>query len=113
MLPASFSELDLIVLALLHDDPCHGYVLVQRLREQCSQSAVYRCLRRLRELQLIDDKIVAQGKMPNRHHFTLSSSGRQTLKAQGSWTDDLQSRFDRASRQYRKLNLLLSFRPAA
>ena len=113
MLPASLSELDLLILALIHEDPCHGYLLVHRLREQCSQSAVYRCLRRLRQEKLIDDQVINQGKMPSRHHFTLSPSGRQVVNLQSSWSDQLQDRLTRAGRQYRKLNLLLSFRPGA
>ena len=113
MLPASLSELDLLVLALIHEDPCHGYALVNRLRAQCSQSAVYRCLKRLRDQQLISGTVIVQGKMPSRHHFTLSGAGQQVVGQQSSWGDQLQERLGRSGRQYQKLNLLLSFRPSS
>lgn len=111
MLPASLTELDLLVLAFLHEEPCHGYRLVCRMREHCSHSAVYRCLRRLHAKGLISDQVVEQKKIPDRYDFSLTPAGSKALFYEEYWNTDLQSHLARVGKKYEKLNLLLRFRP--
>jgi DNA-binding PadR family transcriptional regulator len=111
MLPPPLGEVDLVVLAMLNEEPRHGYALLRRLREGCSQSTMYRSLGSLRKLDFVERTIVNQEKSPNRHVYRITELGRDALLAAGSWTESLARRATNAERTRERLHWLLRFRP--
>lgn len=111
MLPPRLSELDVLVLSYLHQRADHhGYSIVQELEGYCSQSAVYRSLRRLEAEKLVTRTCVHQDKVPNRHLCAITPKGLAALRSSQLWQEDLEQRALSAGRSLKKLHWLLQFK---
>ena len=112
MLPPRLSELDVLILSYLQQkSEHHGYSIVRELEGYCSQSAVYRSLRRLERNKLVTRTCVHQDKVPNRHACSLTSKGIAALRSSELWQQDLEQRALQAGRSLKKLHWLLQFKP--
>jgi PadR family transcriptional regulator PadR len=82
-------HLDLLLLAMLAQDPGHGYALVERLRERSagtfnlSEGTVYPALYRLERSRLVSSRwSSASGR--RRRIYSLTHKGRRALAAERS-----------------------------
>lgn len=91
-------HLEMLVLSLLDGDACHGYAIIEALREKSGgtfdlpEGTVYPLLHRLEERGLLRSRWTGNGR--RRRVYELTPSGRRALEEQRSeW-----SRFSEAIR---------------
>ena len=79
-------DIDTLVLALLSEEPAHGYDLVKRAERDnisvwanVSRSSVYQALKRLEEKGFVKPKEVRVGKAPPRTVYRITRSGKNAL----------------------------------
>ncbi|ONH21998.1 PadR family transcriptional regulator [Pseudofrankia asymbiotica] len=85
-------HLDLLLLAVLEDEPAHGYVVITRLRERSDggfdlpEGTIYPALHRLeRAGLLVSDWVEHAGR--RRRAYALTAAGHRELAAErASWT---------------------------
>lgn len=97
--------LDIVVLALIAQNPDHGYGIVERLRRrsegglEVSEGAIYPLLHRLESRSLITSEWRLTSQNRRAKHYAITEAGRKSLAARSSqWreltriVDDLISR---------------------
>ena len=108
--PSPLSEIAMLVLTLLSDEPAHAYALLRRLRPSriCSQSSLYTVIRRLLEQGLLTSRVEPGAKNPDRHVLSLTGKGRELLSNHGEdWETRVRSRLETLLRTYVRLASLL------
>ena len=84
--------LDMCLLALLEQEPCHAYELARRVQEaglgETSYGTIYPLITRLRRLGLLEEHPEPSAVGPPRKVFSVSAAGRSTLS---SWTEQWQT----------------------
>ncbi|MFW9789330.1 MAG: PadR family transcriptional regulator [Candidatus Thorarchaeota archaeon] len=78
------SPVQLLILAILKEDPAHGYVIIQKLgnqlgRRKLKSGTVYPALHRLVEKELIQGTRVLQEDGPDTVEYQITSQGRKVL----------------------------------
>lgn len=80
-------HLDLLLLAIVDDGPCHGYAVIQELRSRSAEvfdlpeGTIYPALHRLEKAGLVKSDWT-DGDGRRRRVYTLTPAGRSTLEAQ-------------------------------
>ena len=91
-----------IVLAILFDEPAHGYQITARLREQgfadIVEGTVYAVLVRVEQRGLVDVAKVPSEKGPPRKVYSLNARGRAYLTEFWASWDFLTHRLDQLKR---------------
>jgi PadR family transcriptional regulator PadR len=84
--------LDICLLALIAEEPCYGYEIVQKMLQRglplVSEGSIYPLLSRLQQQHLIESYSIASPEGPNRKYYRLRSEGITQLEA---WTQDWMS----------------------
>jgi PadR family transcriptional regulator PadR len=78
------SPVELLILAILKDNPAHGYVVIQKLGERLGSrrvksGTIYPALHRLVEKDLIQGTHIPQEDGPDTVEYQLTSRGKQVL----------------------------------
>ncbi len=82
-------HLDLLLLAIVAEQPAHGYVIIAKLRGRSrgtfdlAEGTVYPALHRLERAQLLQSRW-ASGSGRSRRVYELSTAGRDALRARRS-----------------------------
>lgn len=80
--------LDVVIMNLLRHNPCHGYEMVQKLKQvnglKIREGNIYPILARLQTDGLIANKNEASQDGPPRKYFTLTELGQKTLDSMNS-----------------------------
>ena len=86
-------HLDLLLLSLLSDEPLHGYAVIEQLRVKSGEAfdlpegTIYPALHRLERERLIKSKWESGANARKRRLYTLTPSGRRTLrKRRADWS---------------------------
>ncbi len=94
-----FLEPCLLLLLQRRDGPRHGYDLAQALEEfgveDADPSVVYRALRGMEELGLIESQWDAEGSGPARRIYALTPDGHEMLAA---WVEEFKATLDMLER---------------
>ncbi len=82
--------LTLLLLSLLAEEEDYGYAVVQRLRaaglDGAGEGSVYPALARLESRQLLEARLVPQGRGPARRYYRVSPAGLAELdRLRRSW----------------------------
>ncbi|MEM8534689.1 MAG: PadR family transcriptional regulator [Chloroflexota bacterium] len=82
--------LDMCLLALLAEEPCYGYEIVQKLTERglslVSEGSIYPILSRLQQHSYIESYRVPSPEGPSRKYYRLLPAGyKQLAKWAGEW----------------------------
>lgn len=82
---ATLSPVQLLLLALLNQEPAHGYSILQRLRQRIGgwhlkSGTIYPALRRLAEQDLIVGEKVSREERPDAVQYQLTEKGKLALK---------------------------------
>ena len=89
----ALGEVRLAVLSLLHEAPRHGYQLMKDLGErlgECYQSSAGTVYPALKQLQ--KEGLVASRNEQGRHVYRLTKEGRDTVRREARWIDEIWSR---------------------
>lgn len=74
----------MLLLALIAEEPCYGYEMVQKLSEQglelVSEGSIYPVLKRLEHDSLIESYFVPSEMGPNRKYYRISPLGKIQLE---------------------------------
>lgn len=79
-------HLDLLLLAVLSDEPLHGYAVIERLRAKSAETfdlpegTVYPALHRLERDRLIKSRWESGDNARRRRLYTLTATGRRHLR---------------------------------
>ena len=77
--------LDMCLLALISEEPCYGYEMVQKMEERglevVGEGSIYPLLSRLQKGGLIEGYTVPSGEGPRRKYYRILPAGEATLRA--------------------------------
>jgi DNA-binding PadR family transcriptional regulator len=79
---------DLVILALVEDEPLHGYEIASRLERSCqgtlrfTLASLYATLYRLEERELVRSRWVERAGQRRRRCYRITDRGRKALAAQ-------------------------------
>ena len=79
--------LDMCLLALISEEPCYGYEMVQKMEERglevVGEGSIYPLLSRLQKGGLIEGYMVPSEEGPRRKYYRVLPEGEATLRAWG------------------------------
>ena len=82
--------LDMCLLALIAEEPCYGYEMVQKMTQRglklVSEGSIYPLLSRLQQSDYIESTLVASSEGPKRKYYRIRPKGlAQLISWQADW----------------------------